>query len=141
MKKIAFFSLIFSSLGTLYSSVLFYPYFLNRGCVFGEVCLTFLEIPICFFGFFGFFWVSILFWMIYRSEEKNYQISLMQKIFWITFIGMLFALYYLIQELFTQKCFDGICFFSFQYPTCLVGFLLFLFLFGISRHMSKQEIE
>ncbi|NCU41427.1 MAG: hypothetical protein EOM19_01740 [Candidatus Moranbacteria bacterium] len=140
MKKMVFFSFIFSSLGTLYSFILFYPYLLNGGCAFGSTCNTLLEIPICFFGFIGFFLVSILFWMVLLSQEEERQIILMQKIFWITFAGMLFALFYLIQELFTQKCFDGICFFSFEYPSCLVGFVLFLALFSVSRYLLRKEI-
>lgn len=139
MKKMAFFSFIFSSLGTLYSFILFYPYLLNGGCVFGNTCYTFLEIPICFLGFIGFFLVSILFWMVLLSQEERHQLSLLQKIFWITFVGMLFALFYLIQELFTQKCFEGTCFFSFEYPSCLVGFVFFLVLFSISRYLSRKE--
>ncbi len=140
MKKIVFFSCIVSSLGMIYSFILFYPYILNGGCLFGNVCYTFFEIPICFFGFIGFFLVSILFWKILISNERQRQPFLVQKIFWITFVGMLFAMYYLIQELFTQKCFDGVCFFSFEYPSCLVGFIFFLILFGVSRYMSKEEI-
>jgi|GEM_PF-4766950 len=139
MRKMIIISSGVSFIGAIYSFILFYPYFISQSCAFGYSCPMLFTLPVCFYGFLGFLFLFSLtarLWFVSDLTMKN---RLTLTFFWATLFGMLFALYFLIQELFTEECSRGECHFSLAYPSCLYGFFLFFLLFLLARRMSKKE--
>jgi hypothetical protein len=133
MKKRLLGIIFLSVLGAIYSFSLFLPHFLSGSCGFGSVCPMLFSLPICLYGCIGFVVVGTLAISIFFAKDSRTQTHLFRSLFWITLLGMLFALYFLIVELFTQNCFGNNCSFSLGYPSCLYGFFLFFGSFLLSK--------
>jgi len=126
-----------AALGAAYSFMLFFSRLTQETCTIGSVCPMLFGQPVCLYGFIGFSAVIGLLFGMWRCAEEGMRMRLSQVLFWLTLFGMLFALFYLIQELFIEECPGGACRFSLGYPSCLSGFLLFGGLFFSARRISR----
>lgn len=115
---------VFSFAGLLYSGTIAYQKFTTGICAFGASCPYLFGIPVCYFGFLGFLTLSISLSSIFWVEEKKAK-SVYGFLYWFTLGGTLFALYFLIYELFVLPIPPGTHFISLGYPSCLYGFLAF----------------
>lgn len=123
-----------AAIGTLYSGILTYGKLTTGMCVFGSSCPLLLGIPVCVFGFFGFLSVLLLFGASYYTKRWRSK-GVVVELFWISLVGTLFALYFLIQELFfIPGASEGFPAIGFGYPSCLYGMVLFGIIFLISRY-------
>lgn len=121
-----------SGIGIVYSGTLAYQKLTTGVCVFGTSCPYLLGLPVCVYGLVGFLVVHALasaVLLVSRESMKRWWTAL----FWFSLAGMLFALYYLVQELFfLPRSAAG----GFSFPSCLPGTILF----GIIFVFAKQSL-
>jgi len=136
MRKIVFWIGIISLSGSVYSGVLMYSKFTTGTCSFGTVCPYLFGLPVCVYGFVGFSIVFLLSIAIFAKQvmAKN----LIQAIYWISLTGAMFALYFLIQELFVLNPPSGG---KFGYPSCLYGLVAFGLVYVFSRKLINENLE
>lgn len=131
-------ALIIAAFGVLYSFVLFLPHFFGEVCLFGSTCPTLFGFPVCLYGCIGFLSVFILLLGSVMTSDVQKARMFGHWLFWGTLGGMLFSLYFLIQELFIESCPGGDCSFSLGYPSCLYGLILFFILFLLCRNIHQS---
>ncbi len=123
-----------AAIGTLYSGILAYGKLTTGVCVLGSSCPLLFGIPVCVFGFFGFLSVLLLFGASYYTNRWRSK-GVVVELFWISLAGTLFALYFLIQELFfIPGASSGFSNIGLGYPSCLYGLVLFGIIFLFSRY-------
>lgn len=141
MKKQIILSVTLALAGVVYSFTLFSSYAFSGICAFGSGCPTLFGQPVCLFGLLGFLFTLVLLFGLWKYSRINVLENFARILFWLTFGGMLFALFFLIQELFVQDCSVGGCQFSWSYPSCLYGFLLFGGLFLMAQRILRRVDE
>lgn len=116
-------------IGIVYSGFLTYEKLSTGVCSLGTVCPYLFGVPVCVFGFFGFLIILILLGAMTFSKWGQPE-KIGSGIFWFSLAGSLFALYYLIREIFFVSGI-GWMFLSPNsgFPSCLIGFISFM---GIS---------
>lgn len=126
--------------GVIYSGIVSYNKMTTGQCFVGTSCPHFLNVPVCYYGFFGFVLsfvlASTVFWLNIKSAHTAYF-----GFFWLTFLGSLFALYFLVYELFVLPIPSGARLFFHGYPSCLYGFILFGVLFFLVKSVSAHWRE
>lgn len=136
MRFLIYFVITLATIGLGYSFFIIYPWFFGGYCsVSGEECLEFLGIPSCAYTFI-LFGITLFFGWGMLSRQSKKRTSSMRVLFWVTLFGMLFTLYFSIQELFIKACQGGDCSFSFYYPSCLYCFVIFVLSFGLARYIT-----
>lgn len=126
--------LMASIIGMIYSGILAYGKLTTGVCSFGSVCPYLFGLPVCIFGFFGFLAITILMMLVVFVKMRNIQM-IAEGLFWFSLAGTLFALYYLIQELFFLPGSENSALkFGLGYPSCLYGFILFGTVFSFVRY-------
>jgi hypothetical protein len=126
MKKII---LTLGIMGTLFAGYLSAAKLLAKTCPFGESCRTFLGYPTCYFGFGLFALITLLaaFLVLNRiKEERGFS-----YIAFVSLTGVLFAGYFTLQEV--PLLFErGLSAYFFGLPTCALGLIFFILIFGLS---------
>jgi len=125
---------IFSLIGFLFSGYLTFIKLFTGSCPLTEGCPIFLGYPACYYGFVLFLILLILSIMLMKNEKS------VKKIYYVSLIGILFALYSSVKELLYPSCLNGICNYSLLLPTCVYGFFMYLIIFINSRIYIKKYI-
>lgn len=129
---------VFSLAGAFYSGVLAFSKLTTGICAFGASCPYLFNLPVCVYGFVGFVFVFLLSMMAMFNERKRS--AALHIIYWFSFVGTLFALFYLIQELFflpTPPAGRGI---SLGYPSCLYGMIGYLVAYLTARSIVTTKV-
>lgn len=127
----AFFSLVLSGIGAAYSGTLAYQKLTTGVCAFGTSCPFLFGVPVCVYGFFGFLIAHTLVGVSLFIDDTMAK-KLWTALFWFSFGGVLFAVYYLTQELLESSIASP----GFSFPSCLPGVVLF----GIIFALAKQSL-
>jgi hypothetical protein len=126
MKKYAF---ILGVAGMLFAGYMSTVKLLSNTCAFDKPCPYFLGYPACYYGF-GIFTAIVLFlildyWKV--IQEKTAEVMVLV----ISGLGILFAGYFTLKEL-PILLSRGFGAYFFGLPTCTLGLLFYLFIFGLA---------
>ena len=123
---------VLSLAGVLFSGYLSGVKFFQETCAFGESCPYVFGISACYYGF-------VMFVVLFGSSicilKKFKKELFLDVMFYVSIVGMLFAGYLTIQELFFPLCI-GPCKYALVLPTCAYGFVVYLAVF-ISTILTK----
>lgn len=134
MNKRLLFLLIFSAFGMGYSGFLSYSRLSMGVCLSDSVCPILLGYPVCLYGALGF--GILLGCGLYAFFKPGFK-KIFDFLYWFSLGCVLFALYYLVQEVFILTPADAAL--SLGYPSCLYGFIMFLGVFLLVRSMTSSE--
>lgn len=114
---------LFSLGGVLFSGFLSFWRLFTGSCPLVGECPYFLGYPACYFGFLMFLtlFVASLMLMFKKYETKR----LLQILFYVSLLGLLFSGYFSIKELLFSSC-VGDCNYALLLPTCVYGFVFYL---------------
>jgi hypothetical protein len=115
--------------GTLFAGYLSAAKLLAKTCAFGETCQAFLGYPACYFGFALFLLITSLAGLMLLNkikEERGFS-----YIAFVSFVGVLFAGYFTLQEV-PRLWAEGFSAYFFKLPTCAWGLIFFALIFGLS---------
>lgn len=122
---------LISLIGSLFSGYLTYTKLFLGFCPINEGCANLWGYPVCVYGFILFF-ILLLSSIAFYYKDDLFNKFLILK---ISFIGILFSLYYAIIELFfTQNTR-----FSLGMPTCVYGLFMFTAIFII--HLKNNSFK
>lgn len=122
--KYAIYSLTLA--GTLFSGFLSGVKLFTDNCALGETCPLFLGYPACYFGFILFFILFILSNFLVFRKTKSSETS--KTILIVSFIGILFSGYYVVQE-FIWFSINGFKWSQLGLPTCAYGLIFYMLVF------------
>jgi len=128
-KKIIF---IFSLIGFLFSGYMTFSDIVLGYCPMKEGCPLIFGYPACLYGFALFLMLLITSIFLLNKESKRH----IQIIFWISLVGVLFAAYSSVIEIFFTKCI-GKCEYTMILPTCIYGLIMYLVIFIKSAFEMK----
>ena len=134
MDKKPLYIALLALLGGVYSGTLAYTKLTTGICAFGAACPFLFGFPVCVYGFAGFVVVFLLSVMAYVQPE--YKGKNMNFVYWLSLIGVFFALYYLIQEVFLLPDPPAGRTISLGYPSCLYGLIAYSLIFTIARSIT-----
>jgi len=137
MDKKPLFVASFAFLGGVYSGTLAYTKLTTGICAFGASCPFLFGLPVCVYGFAGFSIVFLLATIAY--VKSNLKIKAMNFIYWFSLIGVFFALYYLIQEVFLLPAPLAGRVISLGYPSCLYGLMGYALIFAMARSITMTQ--
>jgi len=138
MKNYSVGAIFISFVGAIYSFFLVFTTFTRDVCLVSGGCPHLFGLPICLFGFVGFVCILVLSVLVYQSPRSAMGLRALRLLYWLSLGGALFALYYLIQELFILECPQGACKISLWYPSCLYGLIAFVLVFVAARSMENS---
>jgi disulfide bond formation protein DsbB len=106
-------------------------------CPINEGCPFLWGYPACVYGFIMFF-ILFLSSVIFYYKEDLFNNLVIAK---VSFIGILFSLYYALVELFFTEC-PGGCHYSLGFPTCIYGLFMYSAVFIIiMRHKKISPVH
>ena len=108
-------------------------------CAFNEPCPYFLGYPACYIGFALFVAMSIT--SITASINKVRSLQPVKVIFAISLLGILFAGYYVAQELLSAFARGTFVFYGLGLPACVYGLVFFIIIFSISLSTLRSQKE
>jgi uncharacterized membrane protein len=108
-------------------------------CAFNEPCPYFLGYPACYIGFALFVAMSIT--SITASINKVRSLQPVKVIFAISLLGILFAGYYVAQELLSAFARGTFVFYGLGLPACVYGLVFFIIIFSISLNTLRFQKE
>jgi uncharacterized membrane protein len=108
-------------------------------CAFNEPCPYFLGYPACYFGFAMF--LAMFITSITASANKVRSLQPVKVIFAISLLGILFAGYYVVLELFSALARGTFVFYKLGLPTCAYGLVFFIIIFSISLSALRSQNE
>ena len=122
--------------GIMFSGYLSGVKFFTTTCAFNESCPYFWGYPACYYGFIMFLVITIFSTLILLSkiERKKGLLSLMG----VSFIGILFAGYFTLQEL-PLLLEEGLKAYFFGLPTCALGLIFYIIIFIFSTFSLSQK--
>lgn len=128
--------MIFSLIGLLFSGYLTLGQLLTGTCPVGGGCPFLFGYPVCTYGFIMF---TILFLssLILHFKKDNNDIFNKSILLIVSIVGVLFSLYYSIQELFFIKC-PGGCHWPLLLPTCIYGLIMYLIILLVAMKLNKN---
>ena len=134
----AFVIVLLGLAGTLFAGYLSLSKLVLKTCALNEVCSYLLGIPTCVYGFVLFFSIFVLAWMRMNAKDSSKFATLTSAIQWISGIGILFAGYYAVEELFFPATI-GTPQYSLILPSCVYGLLVFALVFWLNwkYHSTK----
>jgi hypothetical protein len=121
--------------GVLFSGYLSGVKFFAETCAFGEACPYFLGYPACYYGFamFSVLFITTVIALMQKLTEHQAKRVLMI----VSSLGILFAGYFTFGEL--PKLFsEGLKAYMLGLPTCALGLIFYIAVFGISYRISKK---
>ena|SRR3989344_183389 len=120
---------IFSVAGLLFAGYLSGIKFFSGSCALGESCPYFMGYPACYFGFIMYASLTVLSGLMLWKKIKLTQA--LSGITIVSFLGILFAGYFTLQELpvlFEQ----GLSAYVLGLPTCALGLIFYITIFKLS---------
>jgi len=128
---------IFSIMGTLFAGYLTVSKLLLGYCPLTEPCPIFLGYPACVYGFVLYLAMLAMSAFALFSKKVASRHSLSSAIFWVSLIGVLFALYSTYQEVYFI-CPQG-CHYSLGMPTCVYGLVMYIIILVTSVIAQKRK--
>jgi len=119
-------------LGTLFSGYLTFTKMFGGYCPIQEGCPVLWGNPVCAYGFIMFL-ILFLSSIVFYYKEDLFNNLVIAK---VSFIGVLFSLYYAVVELFYTTC-AGPCKYSMGLPTCVYGLVMYAIVFIIIMRHKK----
>lgn len=106
-------------------------------CALNEPCPYFLGLPACYYGFIFFLVMAIASLIGYfRNPTKK----LVETIFSVSLAGIVFAGYFVFQEMTAAISTKSFVFYTLGLPSCFYGFIFYIVIFVISyRQLSRQK--
>ena len=130
--------LVFGISGTLFAGYLSAIKFFTSTCALNEACPYFWGYPACYYGFVMFASITVV--AILRILGKISDQRALFTTVGISFLGILFAGYFTLGEL--PKLFsEGLSAYFFGLPTCALGLIFFVLIFGISSREYLLEVK
>lgn len=123
--------------GVLFSGYLSSVRLFSGTCALNEPCPYFLGYPACYFGFVMFVTMSIT--SITASINKVRSLQPAKVIFAISLLGILFAGYFVAQELLSAFARGTFVFYKLGLPTCVYGLVFFIIIFSISLNTLRSQ--
>jgi len=108
-------------------------------CAFNEPCPYFLGYPACYIGFALFVAMSIT--SITASINKVRSLQPVKIIFAVSLLGILFAGYFVAQELLSAFTHGTFIFYGLGLPACAYGLVFFIVIFSISLSTLRSQKE
>ena len=127
--------LILGIAGTLFAGYLSAVKFFSQTCAFNESCPYFLGYPACYFGFamFSLILIFATLRVLGRMADKRALLNILT----ISFLGILLSGYFTLGEL--PTLFEqGFSAYFFGLPTCALGLIFYILIFGFSIKGIKQ---
>ncbi len=123
--------------GVLFSGYLSSIRLFSGVCAFNEPCPYFLGYPACYFGFAMF--ATMFITSIIASVKKVRSLQPAKTIFVVSLLGILFAGYFVVQELLSAFAHGTFAFYGLGLSTCTYGLIFFTILFSISLKTLKSQ--
>jgi hypothetical protein len=129
---------IFSIAGTLFAGYLTISKLLLGYCPLKEPCPVILGQPACVYGFalYIILFVSSAVLLFHKKIRDKAKKCWLNTVFWISLVGIIFALYSTYLEIFTISC-PGGCSYSLLLPTCIYGLTMYIIIFVFSNVAKK----
>jgi len=129
---------VFAIAGFLFAGYLTFTKLLLGYCPLKEPCPVIFGQPACVYGLvlFTIILLSTIFLLFCKKSFVHSHNFLKEIVFWVSFFGILFALYSTYLELFAVKC-PGGCQYSLLIPTCIYGLIFYMFIFIFSTKLKK----
>ncbi|HIH32610.1 TPA: hypothetical protein HA235_07955 [Candidatus Woesearchaeota archaeon] len=125
--------IIFSLIGLFFSGYLTVGQLLTGTCPIGGGCPFLWGYPVCTYGFIMFI---ILFFSSLMLHFKKGDTFTKKILLIVSIIGVLFSLYFAIQELFVIKC-PGGCKWPLLLPTCIYGLIMYLIILYAALKLNR----
>src|SRR3989344_1386804 len=134
--KILWIIFIFSLIGVLFAGYLTFTKLVLGSCPLIEPCPYFLGQPACVYGLVLYLILLILSGILLFSKPKK-ELVLQKSLVFISLIGILFAIFSTIKEVFLSTCPGGKCVYSLGLPTCIYGLIMYCIIFFFSLKLKK----
>ena len=130
---------IFSIAGTLFAGYLTFTKLLLGVCPLKEPCPVIFGQPACVYGLVLYLILLVSSaTLLFKNIKKKSADCWPKTIFWVSFVGILFALYSTYLEVFATHC-PGGCSYSLLLPTCVYGLTMYLVIFVFSIILKKAS--
>lgn len=116
--------------GVLFAGYLSGIKFFTQTCAFNEPCPYFLGYPACYFGF-GMF-LAMFITSLVALTRKAGSLQPAKIILIISLLGILFAGYFVSQEMVDVVSRGRFTFYGLGLPTCLYGLIFYILIFALS---------
>lgn len=126
---------IFAIIGVLFAGYLTFTKFVLGYCPLKEPCPYFLGYPACVYGLFLFGILLLISALMLFNQKLNSIRALDKTLFWVSLVGIVFALYSTYQEL-VYVCPVGKCSYSLLLPTCIYGLAMYIVIFVFSNKLK-----
>ncbi len=126
----------FSVIGVLFSGTLTLKTLFSGTCPLTESCPYLLGYPVCVYGLI--MYLALLGMSSFLLFGKHERMNMKKGIVYVSLVGIIFSLYYTLQELFFGSCPPGGCEYSLLLPTCVYGLLMYLIVFGNAIYLLKK---
>jgi uncharacterized membrane protein len=126
---------LFSLIGTLFSGYLTFAKMVMGSCPLAESCIYLFGYPTCVYGFVMF--LIMLISSLCLMKKKYKEETMMKIVSYVSLIGVLFSLYFAVQEIFFPTCPGGVCSYGLLLPTCVYGFIFYIVVFSVSYKLKK----
>jgi uncharacterized membrane protein len=130
---------VLAVMGFLFSGYLTFSRLLLQTCPLNEPCAIFLGLPTCVYGF-VMFTLMLIFSAIGAFHKKAHHVCMTKADMVVSLIGILFAGFFTIKELFFTQCVGGPCKYSLGLPSCTYGLVFFIAIFVLSiMSLSRKD--
>ena len=131
-------SVLLSLGGVLFSGYVSSFRLISGVCAFSEPCPYFLGYPACYFGFVLF--VTMFITSVAASINKVRSSRPIKIILVVSLLGILFAGYFVVQELLNIFAHGTFVFYGLGLPTCAYGLVFYITIFSISsKRLCSQK--
>ena len=137
LKAYSKWSILLTFGGVLFSGYLSGVKLTSGICAFNEPCPYFLGYPACYFGFVMYVTMFITSIAVFLKKVRSLQA--VKIIFTISLLGILFAGYFVAQELLSSFARDTLVFYGLGLPTCVYGLIFFIIIFSISLNTLLSQ--
>lgn len=136
-KKYFKWALLLSLGGVLFAGYLSGLKLISGTCAFNEPCPYFLGYPACYFGF-GFFLTMAIASLFGYFRKPT--LSLIKIIFFVSLIGIIFAGYFVSQEVISVIASKRFVLYGLGLPTCVYGLIFYIIIFVLTaRQLSANN--
>lgn len=128
--------LIISIVGFLFSGTLTYGTLILKRCILKDPCPQYLGLSSCVYGFLIF--TAILIMTIMAMTKKESIKKLMDGVFYVSILGILFSAFSVSYQLFSMCPAQGGCTFTLLLPTCFYGLIMYTGTFLLAKSLRKK---
>ncbi len=129
---------ILSIMGVLFAVYLTFTKMILGVCPLTEPCSYFFGQPSCLYGFVLYLILLIISGILVFGKPAK-ELSLIKTLFWISLIGIIFAITSTIKEAFLTPCPGGKCVYSLGLPTCVYGLVMYIIILFLSLKLKKLK--